>query len=454
MRAERLSRRVGRASAITFVTAVAVMMAGCSGSGVGVDIQLDLASDGSVEERVSVRGAKVDASAPGWTQDSSATAEYSRTFDDPSALPEAEAELLTVILDSVSDEIGFAPVVLDRSKLDIVVQDYLFFKSVEVAYRLPEIDFRPPHCLECEGDGRHDCEECDRSGSLTCPACAGEGVRECDECEAQGSHTCQSCEGAGYRECDSCDSRGWRECFSCSGSGTDSWGDSCWSCGGSGRRDCYSCSGDGRLGCWSCDDTGEIECRRCDGEGEVECSECSGFASISCHACDGQGSNACLPCGGVGSPTSADMASYESALADANIILAIRMPGLVDTDAETSWHFGGTETRLPDEVRTSSRVPNWPLALGSGGGLLGLLLLGVTLSVRRIRRRVRSKVPALVVEPLLPPAEEFAVALEGDGVNAPASQVSGTEAPRDACRECGNAMGEAAAFCTECGTRR
>ncbi len=410
-----------RCCAVAFVAFAVALLAGCSGTGVGVDIELDLAPDGSVEERVSVRGTQFEGDVPGWSQESSSTAGYSRVFEDPSKLPDAEAELLAAVLAEVSDEIGFVPVILDRSKIDVVVQEYLLFKSIEVTYRLPEIDFRPPHCLECLGAGRHDCLSCDTSGSLVCSSCSGEGVYPCDECEARGSSACQECEGAGSQACGSCESRGWRECFSCDGSGTDSWGYACWSCDGAGRTECRSCDGAGRLDCRTCGGTGNLECSACDGEGEVECDECSSVGSVPCEECDGQGAATCDPCGGLGSPTAADIARYEGAIAAADVRLVVHMPGVLEGGSTTSWRFSGGDLLLPDEVRTASRVPNWPLALGSGGGVLVLALLGVTLSVRRFRQRGRTGVSDVVGE---------------------------------SCTACGAPLKETASFCTECGARR
>lgn len=414
--------------------AVALMLGGCSGQTAGADIEIAVRGNGAVEERVTVRGVESVPEVSGWSAEGESSKEYVASFDDSSDLPGAEAALLGAVVRAASEELGYEPSVLGESSIDVTVEDYLLFKAIEVSYRPPEVDFRPPHCLECEGAGRHDCEACGTEGSLTCPSCDGEGAIGCGDCGGEGSSTCEECSGAGDFACTSCDSRGWSECYGCDGQGVDSWGDSCWWCDGTGRDECGSCDGDGREDCWSCDSTGRIECWTCGAEGQLECDECGGLTSVTCAQCEGYGALTCEPCNGIGAPTSADLAAYDSALEAARINVTIDMPGFTAEDADTSWTLRGADTLLPDEMQASSRVPDWPVVLGSGGALLALGMLGVVLSARgiRARRRQADGIPAQSSEMVTPPA-------------AP-------EQP--ACAQCGAQLRETSAFCTECGARR
>lgn len=217
----------------------------------------------------------------------------------------------------------------------------------------------------------------------------------------------------------------------------------CSVCGGSGTSTCGECGGDGWEVCSDCGGSGVSEgywwdytCYTCDGTGRVDCYECDGSGEVYCVACDG-----------TGEPTQEDVDRYKNALDDSSLLVTVNMPGMVFEKSDALvWEFKGNDLEDLGKLSASSYVIAWlPTGLAAGAILL-LLVAGVWLVVRGIRRalansRARSaakrevKARAAVVTPV--------------AANVP--QVPPSAATKF-CRKCGAPMGVVSQFCPKCGT--
>ena len=69
-------------------------------------------------------------------------------------------------------------------------------------------------CLDCEGKGTIECDNCNGTGEHYCWECGTD--HECGWCEGEGEYDCKECNGKGYTviEVDDLDSKS-AECFLC-----------------------------------------------------------------------------------------------------------------------------------------------------------------------------------------------------------------------------------------------
>lgn len=113
----------------------------------------------------------------------------------------------------------------------------------------------------------------------TCDSCKGRKVLDCGTCGASGRVSCGPCRGSGSEEV---------RCHSCGGGGyfrrtrqvqvhngetyqwvNEDYNETCWGCGGRGRRDatCSTCNGSREVDCGTCSGSGKVTCGDCRGQG-------------------------------------------------------------------------------------------------------------------------------------------------------------------------------------------
>ena len=475
-------------AAVFILCACALVMTGCDASEPRVSVTIDVGRDGTVVERISMRGADISEEAlaaveqTGWSVESSSPVEISHRFTNASDLSESEAGALEEVFVALRQDLGYEPAVRSDSVLDVATSDYVIVRKVTAVYEPVMVDFEPPYCLDCMGSGEHECAACSGAGTivcpdcngettLVCPDCAGNGRVACEECGGEGFETCSSCDGAGWTECWWCDGDGWESCWDCGGDGvtTDWWTgeeetcdtcggsgrETCDSCGGDGREECSSCGGDGREECWYCDGNGRLGCDTCDTTGRIDCELCAMTGSITCEDCLGEGALECGSCMGTGEVTSAQLARHDDAMSEATIEVALNMPGYVPDSASSrgSVRLSGLDLTETQSIEQSSWVLDWRWATVAGGVVLIALAATGWFGYRGVRRLfVRTPAPAVAyVVPTADAGPSVAGVAPAATDVAPAATDVAPAVTSSVCGACGTPHGEGARFCKSCG---
>lgn len=182
-------------------------------------------------------------------------------------------------------------------------KDELSNIGYEDGYMLEDTDGDCSRCIDCDGSGKGDCDNCDGRESVECPDCEGNGSEDCSRCDGDGEIDCRECDGNGEKDCSICDGECEIDCEWCNGSGEveDKKGKmkECVHCEGSGKKKCKQCDGSGEEECEDCEGSGKEECSECEGECTKDCSRCEGSGDVPCPTCEGEGSGMCDECTGL-----------------------------------------------------------------------------------------------------------------------------------------------------------